>query len=354
MFIWIQVLRGLAAAMVVCHHYVAAQAEQGVNAGRWLMEFGGSGVDIFFVISGFIMTITQSGEPRLCTARRFLLRRMLRIAPLYWGLTAAAFGLAVVAADSVHADFSTEKFLMSMLFLPCCDGSIDMAAQGYQAYVIPMAWTLTYEWLFYLVFALALALRLGPVARLGFIASCFAAGVLAGMLLRPSMPLLQVLSNPLLFEFLLGCAVAVLYQQGFRLQAWQALPLALAAMPVLANLGHDSAASRILLWGAAAFALVAAAALTSGARAKPGLLLRPFARLGDISYSLYLSHFFTLALFVRLQQHLPPLLDGYGVLAILLFALLAWQVAALCYRFLEQPPREFLARIGAIMELARR
>lgn len=343
MFVWIQVLRGLAAAMVVCHHYVASQAERGAEVGRWLLDFGGSGVDIFFVISGFIMTITQPGSAGDFSARRFLARRLVRIVPLYWVLTAAAFALASLASASVNTRIGFEKFLMSMLFLPYSAIPIEMGAEAHKAYVIPMAWTLTYEWLFYLVFALGLVLGLRPFARLGFIACCFAACVAAGVVFRPSAPLLQAATSPLVFEFLLGCAVAALYTQGIRLKGWQAALLALAASAVLANIFHDSAATRILCWGSAAFVLIAAAALPGSGRADTAVM-RPLARLGDISYSLYLSHFFTLALFVRMQKHLPPLADGFSPLAIGVFALLAWNVAALCYRFIEEPAREFFAR----------
>lgn len=352
MFIWIQVLRGVAAALVVGHHYLAAQAERGAAVGERLSHAGGAGADVFFVISGFIMTITQSGAAGPSSARTFLLRRLVRIAPLYWVLTAAAFGLASMASGMVNAKFSTEKFIMSMLFLPYSEGAIDMNAQAYLAYVLPIAWTLTFEWMFYLVFALALALGLRPVMRLGVIAGCFAASVIAGIVFSPPSPLLQMLSSPLLFEFLLGCTVAALYLHKVRFRNWQAMLLALAGLTVLLYTAHDSAAARVLIWGSAAFALVAAAALSDGARAAPPATIRPLARLGDISYSLYLSHFFTLALFVRLQQHVPALGDGFGVLSVAVFFLLAWNVAALCYRFIEEPAKVFFARRKHAMGLA--
>ena len=190
MFIWIQVLRGVATAMAVCHHYVAAQVERGGAVSRQrLLRFGGAVANIFFVISGFIMMITQSAPAGPFSARTFLWRRLVRIAPLYWMLTATAYSLATAAAGMVNTEFSARKFILSMLFLPYSEGPVDMSAQGYQAYVLPIAWTLTYEWLFYLVFAIALALGLQPVMRLGIIAGCFAASVIAGIVFSPSTPL---------------------------------------------------------------------------------------------------------------------------------------------------------------------
>lgn len=353
MFIWVQALRGMAAAIVVCHHYVASQAAQGVPVGNWLLEFGGSGVDIFFVISGFIMTMTQP-EGREVGAGRFLARRLARIVPLYWVLTVAAFAMTALPSDIVHARIGFEKFLMSMLFLPYAEAPLDMAADAHRAYVIPMAWTLTYEWLFYLLFAAALALRLPPLARLRFIACAFFVFVATGVLLRPAAPLLQAATSPLLLEFLLGCVVAVLYMHGMRLAGWQATLLAVAAWVALANVFHGSAVTRILCWGPAAGALIAAAVLVGRGCSPENPFIRLLTRLGDISYALYLSHFFTLALFVRMQKHLPPLVDGFSPLALAAFVLLVWNVAALCYRCIEVPARDFLVRREYAMGAVRR
>ena len=346
MFIGIQILRGLAAAMVVCHHYLASQVERGAAVSHWWLEFGGSGVDIFFVISGFIMMITQSdasGKKREYSARNFLTRRLMRIAPLYWVLTALAFGLASLAGAAVNTQISGEKFLMSMLFLPYSEGDIVMNLDAHTAYVIPMAWTLTFEWFFYLVFASALAFGLHSYARLRFIAVVFIALVAAGLLARPEAPILQVITSPLLFEFLLGCAVAVFYLKGLRLHPAIAVALAVTAVGVLVNQLHGTVFERTAIWGLASFGLVMAASLTERELGQ-SILIRPFARLGDISYSLYLSHFFTLALFVRLQDRLPPLNESFGIPAIVAFAALNIFVAEMCYRFIEDPSRKFFAR----------
>lgn len=349
MFIWVQILRGVAAAMVVSHHYIASQAERGAEVSRWLLDFGGSGVDIFFVISGFIMMITQpdaagkhAGAP---SPKQFLLRRLVRVAPLYWVLTALAFGLAALAGGEVNTHISAGKFLMSMLFLPHGEPGLLMSEEAHRAYVIPMAWTLTYEWFFYLVFALALAFGLKPMARLQFIALCFTGCVLAGLDAHPAALLLQVVTSPLLYEFLLGCLVALLYMNGLRLNAAQVLLLAALSGTALINLVHDSVFARTVWWGFAAFALVIAATLYESGT-KPPAITRPLAWLGNISYSLYLSHFFTLALFVRLQDHLPPLDEGFGLLAIAAFVLLTLNVAGLCYRLIEDPARKLLSRPG--------
>ena len=343
MFIWVQVLRGLAASLVVLHHYLASQIERGAEVSRWLENLGGSGVDIFFVISGFIMMITTSGVKNDPAAGDFLWRRLVRIVPLYWALTIIAYAMVLAAGSSVNTVVSPERFFMSMLFLPSSDTAIDMAALAHKAYVIPMAWTLTYEWYFYLVFAITLAIGLRPTGRLAFMTAWFAVTVALGLLLQPASLIAQVVTHPMVFEFLLGCGIAILYNKGYRIGGWSALVLAVAAMFVLSNIFHHSAYDRTFYWGLAAFALIVAATLYRGSQSQ-SRAIKPLAWLGDISYSLYLSHFFTLALFVRLQRRFDFLGDGFGGATLLLFLALVLLVAAACYYGIEEPARKIFAR----------
>jgi peptidoglycan/LPS O-acetylase OafA/YrhL len=326
--------------MVVCHHYVASQADNGSNVSHWLLNFGGAGVDIFFVISGFIMMITQSDPTRSYSAKEFLLRRLARIAPLYWALTALAFAMVLIAGNAINSQISTQEFFMSMLFLPYSETDISMSVSAHTAYVIPMAWTLTFEWYFYAVFAISLALGLRPLARLPFIALWFFLAVVAGFIFQPSMLILQMMMNPIVFEFLFGCVIAILYMRGCRLSGTQAFLLATGSLLVLSNLMHAYPLTRTLIWGSAAFALIAAATLYED-RQEKAMAIRPFAHLGDISYSLYLSHFFSLALFTRLQQRFDFLGEGFDPLTIIVFIILAWLVAKAFYRVIEQPARGF-------------
>ena len=343
MFVWIQVLRGVAASLVVLHHYFASQIERGAEISRWLENLGASGVDIFFVISGFIMMMTTTQAGRVPAAGEFLKRRLVRIAPLYWALTAIAFAMVLAAGSAVNTVVTPEKFLASMLFLPYHDGAIDMAMLAHKAYVIPMAWTLTYEWYFYLVFALTLAIGLRPAGRLLFMGTWFAVTVAIGWLLQPTALIAQVASQPMVFEFLLGCLVAMLYDKGWRMGGLSAVSLAVVGMGVLSHIFHHTAYDRTLYWGLAAFALIAAAALYRGSQAQ-STVMRPWIWLGDISYSLYLSHFFTLALFVRLQKRFVFLSDSFAPLTMLVFLLLVVLVAAGCYYVIEEPARKLLAR----------
>src|SRR5580658_5421280 len=138
----IQALRALAATAVVAYH--------ALQWGSGGFDVGRAGVDVFFVISGFIMWRVTSG--RDVTPGAFLWRRVTRVAPLYWLTT-----LAVLAAALVWPGFLPEvrpgwrHLALSLAFIPHLD------PRGLPFPTLPPGWTLDYEALFYLTFAAALA-----------------------------------------------------------------------------------------------------------------------------------------------------------------------------------------------------
>lgn len=126
----IQVLRGLAALLVVCEHV------------RFL-GFGAYGVDIFFAISGFIMMYTTADG-----MNAFLRKRFIRIVPLYWLVTTAIFaGFFVVPGLFQSRELSPRLFLESLLFYP--------QTQNGGEPILPVGWTVEFEVFFYLVFFVA-------------------------------------------------------------------------------------------------------------------------------------------------------------------------------------------------------
>jgi exopolysaccharide production protein ExoZ len=342
MFSWVQVLRGIAATLVVCVHYAESQAVKGAAGAEWLTRFGASGVDVFFVISGFIMMHSQSDETRRLSAGSFLMHRFTRIAPLYWALTSIAFLLATLAGSLVNARYGLSTFVASMLFLPYSDSYLLMSSYAFKAYVLPMAWTLTYEWYFYVVFSITLLLRFKSSARMWLFLAWFCSATLLGSLVEPLPLILQVLTSPLVFEFLFGCAISLLYTKGIRVGAVVACIAASAGMLVLFKYEPDSSFGRAMVWGGAAFCLVAAATLY--ARQQQQNPWWACVRLGDISYSLYLSHFFTVALFVRIQSKVGLLNNGFGLPAIVAFIVLSIVAAELCFRLIEEPARHYFKR----------
>jgi exopolysaccharide production protein ExoZ len=334
----VQMLRGAAALLVVFQHYVGTAAERGFAipefSGMWI---GHAGVDIFFVISGFIMEYACGGKAFVPGDRKiFITRRLIRILPLYWTLTILVFAIAMLVPGAVHSKVGWDQFLMSMIVLPGLDGN------GHQEYLITMAWTLTYEFYFYLVFSIFLSTS--PRKRLLWMAAVFSVGAVAHLFFpRPHNTIAAVVSSPLAFEFLAGCVLAQLIRAEIAVSRLSSfLLIAIAATALLAGMKMevDSTWMRLVQWGLPGALLVYGMVLGPGPkRSSPGLFVALFKHIGDISYSLYLSHFIGIAVFVRLYAMLAekmavaPWLAGIGLFAFCIM------MAQICYLLIERPAR---------------
>jgi len=155
-FLAIQALRAVAALLVVLLHAFETWGERVDPAAPGVSwENGAAGVDIFFIISGFVMVISSRRLVDQAGAWLIFLRhRVVRIVPLYWLLTTLKV-LAVVALGGVvlRTGLDFNFVAGSYLFLPVTD-----SARHFRP-VLPVGLTLTYEFLFYLLFAAALAMR---------------------------------------------------------------------------------------------------------------------------------------------------------------------------------------------------
>ena len=321
-FLTIQALRAVAALLVVLLHAFETWGERvdstapGVN---W--ENGAAGVDIFFIISGFVMVISsQRLVDRPGGWRTFLQHRVIRIVPPYWLLTTVKI-LAVLALGGVvlRTGLDFNFVAGSYLFLPVTDSA------GHFRPVLPVGWTLTYEFLFYLFFAAALALRVDVlrvvIPGLGLIA------VLA--LMRGDLwPAWTILFDTIVVEFVFGVALGKWTLRGFRLPPMIAGGLALAGLASIIILPMVSENIRVLTWGIPAFAIVAGVVSLEPlvASALPRWLLS----LGDASYSIYLSHGFVLPALGLLVGRLASsglLTEGLTIiLCLLLSSLTGWVV----------------------------
>jgi exopolysaccharide production protein ExoZ len=311
----IQYLRGLAAFGVLVFH---ATERGGAAFGT-----GAAGVDVFFVISGFIMWVVTCGRP--ISPARFLQRRIERIVPLYWGLTLAVAATAIAAPALFPAiRLGAGHVLKSLLFVPHADST------GLIAPLIVPGWTLNYEMFFYLLFAAALfaPLRLRPLLL---------SAVLAGLVaMRPlgdvGNPLWATYTNALLLEFAAGVWLGKAWSEGAlpgRRTGWAMIVLGLAGFAATALSGVDVDRARVLLWGLPALLLVAGA--VSVERAGPIPSLPPLRALGDASYSVYLVHGLAISAAWRLLEKAGvasgPVLFAAAIVAGVAAGLLAYQLA---------------------------
>jgi exopolysaccharide production protein ExoZ len=144
----VQYLRAIAATGVVFHH---ALGPPYINSGLAApTTIGEAGVDLFFVISGFIIWVTTRG-PDLSPAD-FVQHRIVRIVPLYWMCTFAY--LALELAGRKTEAISISALVRSLLFIPTYDPAL---AQRISAFYF-LGWTLMYEMFFYALFAVVLTL----------------------------------------------------------------------------------------------------------------------------------------------------------------------------------------------------
>ena len=321
-FLTIQALRAVAALLVVLLHAFETWGERVDPAAPGVSwDNGASGVDIFFVISGFVMVVSSRrllDQPGAWLI--FLRHRVVRIVPLYWLLTTVKI-IAVVVLGSVvlRTTLDFNSVAGSYLFLPVIDSA------GHFRPVLPVGWTLTYEFLFYLFFAAALALR-ADVLRI-IIPGLGLTAVLA-LVRAENWPAWTILFDTIVVEFVFGVALAKWTLQGFRLPTAIAGGFVLGGLALILILPMVSENTRVLTWGLPAFAIVAGAVSLEPLVAPT--LPRWLLALGDASYSIYLSHGFVLpALGLLFSRLASPRLWAEGltiILCISLSALVGWVV----------------------------
>ncbi len=331
----VQALRAVAALTVVAGHstdYLAVQNGSLPPVFHYL--HGPAGVDIFFVISGFVMAVSAERlRSRQHPARLFLWRRMIRIVPLYWLLTVVRYVAAWVRPTlSVHGRPALRELVGSLAFVPYrgLDGQVHP--------LLPVGWTLSFEMMFYLLFAAALAVRGGYATVLAPTIFLLAA---ANVLREPSWPVWTALVNPIVLEFLAGVGVGVLVLRERLPRRWTGVAMAVAGLVVLGfMIPSPPAISRPLVWGTGATALVLGMVVLEpvvGPRL-PGWLLA----LGDASYSIYLMQSFVFPPLDGLLARVAPKMvhqrpEMAGLLVIVSGVACSAGAGWLVYRSVEQP-----------------
>ena len=321
----LQYLRALAVMLVVVGH--THQTE-----GRFFADpllggfayFGFSGVDVFFVISGFIIHHIYGKSAGF--SPRFFLARLNRVLPLYWVYTAIAVaGYLLVFGDGPDTALRQKDWLATLTLFPV----------GYPP-ILPVAWTLTHELYFYLVYAIYLALPLAMRPWAVLVWSGLTLARLFGFAEGAS-PLVGLIVSPFNLLFLAGALIA---QFSDRLMAMRGLAMGLAAAGAALGLAWTTAygieglpdpAIRVPVF--APFAIGTVWAVLAWRPRLPALA----ARIGDWSYACYLGHILVLDLLARI---LAPYLSGtvfaspvYYTLAITATLVLAW----LSHRLIERP-----------------
>jgi exopolysaccharide production protein ExoZ len=334
MLVSVQYARAAAALLVVTGHMSGFAAFHPISESH----FGGFGVDIFFVISGFIMWETSKDQ----RPADFMLRRLSRIVPPYWFYTTLLVVVALaVPALTPNIELSIKALLGSYFFLPYTD------QRGLLNPILLQGWTLNLEMYFYVIFALSLFIpsRLG---RFLAVAVYFAIAILMGLGADGKWAIVTRFTSPIVIEFVFGMIVSVAWNR-WKIDSRLALAIFLssAALLIYVDAYHLSGEINFIAYG------IPAAFLLFGLLGMEDYLsknrLPVLVAAGDASYSLYLSHPFILSLFHALFQrwgknHLG--LDGVSLA--LVFAATAIIVAVAfayaSYLLLEKPAAKFVLR----------
>ncbi|MBM6592807.1 acyltransferase family protein [Microvirga pudoricolor] len=341
----IQLLRALAALSVAFLHAQHDAVLLAQRAGTslavpdrlpWM-----AGVDVFFVISGFIMVYTSRdlfGQPG--AQRVFLARRIARIVPLYWAATTLYLGVALAAPSLLNSGRPQAwQVAASYLFVPY------RSADGLAQPILSLGWTLNYEMFFYVLFAGVLVLRTGQALRtlLALLAGLSILGLASGF----PQPW-AFWTNPVVLEFGFGAVIGWMRLSGVVLDRPTRLCLGLGALGYLAanliGIGGSSELARPLAWGLPAAFIVAAAALGPARPLDPSGVTRLGARVGDVSYALYLVHPFVIRPLAEIAGRMgvsgPVALWGFIAIALCGAVLASFAV----HLWFERPATAWLRR----------
>jgi peptidoglycan/LPS O-acetylase OafA/YrhL len=268
-----------------------------------LQGWGANGVDVFFVISGFVMMVAQQQNPK--SPGTFLRGRVARIVPVYWVATALMIILLfAMPAQARELGLSLGRAATSFLF-------VSGPVMGREPLVY-VGWTLEYEFAFYLLFALGIwsGRHRNAVVFLG-------------------LAVLAPLGGLIVLEFALGMICAMIcrsFPSGSRLAC---AILAAGATALAVSILWRPPLDRFLLWGVPSFLIV------FGAASAPQIRRGVSVFLGEASYSIYLVQVFTIPVIYKLAARFAPGIDGdfLALLAMILTAI----AGALTYMTVERP-----------------
>lgn len=343
----LQYVRAVAAYLVVLYH-----ARLLTTLGQSLpLEFGRAGVDIFFVISGFIIQHVAARDD-VGRPGAFMVKRLIRIAPLYWLLTLVigVAGPLIPALASKAGVPDAGMVLRSLFFVPYVDPAGEIHP------VLFIGWTLNYEMFFYVLFAAGLLIR-GTTSRLIALSIVLAALVAVGFAVDPDGAIGRTYTSPLLLEFGAGLWLHRLWQRSsdrhpdarhriaallVMIGAWLALVMGETLWPAVPD---------IVKWGVPAFAIVASALMLERGDGRAGhpMLLR----LGEASYAIYLIHPFVIkALSVLAGRFFRDAAAPMQAFILVATLIIVGVVGVALHLFVEQPllralRRRFVARRSA-------
>ncbi|WP_334504615.1 acyltransferase family protein [Bradyrhizobium sp. AZCC 1678] len=356
----IQILRAVAALLVVVSHAILRQAEWAPTdplTSQIAIHIGLLGVWIFFIISGFIMSYTYYDNFAVPgAAGQFIASRIIRIVPIYWLATA----LEVVLRLHHGAGLDVHKLICSLFFIPVAVEPGPMAAMRP---TLGVGWTLNYEMMFYAAFAsvLLLSRRKGLTVLIALMAGV----VLTGTVFKPiadtraPTSLITFYSDPIILLFgvgvLLGAAARWLKSaHAVRSNAFLLIALAMFLVVDVMLFAAFVGTHPVDVEWIATFWVISAICVVLCVTVRideTRWLTQRLVQLGDASYSLYLFHFFAIIAAEKLWWWFFGKSESW--MFVLLSAVVAILATIAIHNFVEQPIGRQLRRFSALFNKCR-
>jgi exopolysaccharide production protein ExoZ len=322
--ITIQYLRGFASFLVLIEH-IAWKGKQYLGDPLNWFHIGGAGVDIFFIISGFIMCHTTTARhDTIQGVGTFLKKRVLRIMPLYWFLTIIALLIFIIMPHRINTGGGETEIISSFLLLPT-NGS----------FLLKNGWTLSYEYYFYLIFSIGLIFN-EKIGR-SLVTVLLILLVIIGHILNNKGVYSAFCFNLILLEFIMGITLYYLFKLFVSIP--KAISLLLVSISItffviLNNAEGICFGPRIIDYGIPAFIFCSGIVLMENEvkKHKADIL----EKLGDSSYSLYLLHPFVLSGFIVFLDLLHIDKKNYTFIIVFLMFIVSLISGYLCYSHIER------------------
>jgi len=327
----IQALRGLAALMVVLIHLLSTHPSVSIGTPHMLYGWVGPiGVDIFFVISGFVVSLSAySTHKNEKSVKTFFLKRLIRVYPLYWivFITASMFsGVLYLSPEWLPKESNFNLFFL-------------LKETNYKVMV---AWTLHYELYFYVILSVILMLGLKSFWKgCALIASFQLIVFLITYNQIYSGYVSLLFSSGLLVDFSMGGLLCFLYLKN-RIHFPYFFTIAGILSFVVAIVLHAKFAD--VPWGInwrLTFGISSALLMYGliGLEKENIIFSKKLQNVGNYSYSLYIWHQFIFAALFYISQKLDIIPENRIFLTLLLFSwlIIAMVLAKISYQFIEKP-----------------
>lgn len=332
----IQLLRGIASLLVVLLHCSRNSIETlHKNFFANFFEFGGAGVDIFFVLSGFIITYTNLKFIAKTDAFGFFIkRRIVRIYPTYWIIISLFLLLQVLLPSFYrsHFSFDLKNILSTYLLFP------------QHIMVNGVSWTLSYEIFFYLLFSLSFFI---PQKKWSFCLAMLYAAIIILLPIFSSYDFekgnawVSLIIFPMNVEFFMGILAAVIIP---KISNKAALPLIVSGSiifltsAIFSDLKYNLVANtfnRVILFGIPSLLIITG--LVKYELSNKIKVYTVFLLLGEASYSLYLIHLPVVAASIKILSILKVKNDILIHCIIILIVCIICYASIVFYKFVEKP-----------------